>query len=177
MDDFTTTFTTPSGHHVTIRQAVGKDAERIIDLINNVGSEKKYIVIEQFSHSIEWEKKYIDNLDPRNIVYLVALVKRQIAGIISVERETYPKTMHTGTLGMIVSREYRREGIGSKLIEMVLKWSKSRHIEKVNLQCFSTNLPAIALYKKFGFYEEARRKGQFKIGDEYIDEIMMAKWI
>jgi RimJ/RimL family protein N-acetyltransferase len=170
-------FVTPSGRKVILRQAVGKDAERIIDLINSVGSERKYIVIEQFSHSIEWEKSYLENLDPSNIVYYVAVVKRQIAGIISIERDTYPKTYHTGTLGMIVLKGFRREGVGSKMIEMALDWARDKMIEKVCLQCFATNEPAIALYRKYGFVEEGRRKGQFKVDGEYVDEVMMAKWI
>lgn len=177
MDDLKRTFVTGSGHKVLIRLAAGKDAEKIIDLINSVGSERKYIVIEQFSHTIEWEKNYLDNLDTNNIVYMVAIVKRQVVGIISIERETYPKTRHTGVLGMIVLKEYRQEGIGSVMIEQALAWAKSKNIQKICLQCFSTNTTAIALYKKYGFTEEGRRKGQFLVDGEFVDEVMMAKWI
>lgn len=162
---------------VSIRPAVGKDAGRIIRCINRVGAEKIYIVIEKFNHSIEWEENYIENIDPRNILYLVAEIDDDIIGMLSVERDMYSKTYHTGTLGMIILKNYRNIGLGSELIRLSIEWAKDNNLKKICLSCFSTNSAAIALYKKFGFKEEGRRTGQFKIGEKYVDEVMMGLWV
>jgi ribosomal protein S18 acetylase RimI-like enzyme len=72
-----------------------------------------------------------------------------------------------------VDPEHRSKGVGSKLLEKAIKNAKDMEFEKICLSTFHTNLIAIALYKKFGFREAGRRKKQFKIADEYIDEILL----
>ena len=168
---------TSSGKILTIRRARDTDAAQIIDLINVVGAEKIYIVIERFAHTVEWEKNYIKNQNPLNLLYMVAKLDKKIVGLLSLERETYAKTRHIASLGMVILKEFRREGIGSALVESGLEWAEKRGVEKIILSCFSTNQPAISLYKKFGLKEESIRRKQFKVDGKYVDEIQMALWI
>ena len=42
---------------------------------------------------------------------------------------------------------------------------------------FSTNRKAIALYEKFGFASEGRRKKQFLIHGRDVDEIIMGRFM
>ena len=177
MTELQKTLRTNSGELLTIRRARNTDAAQLIDLINIVGAEKIYIVIERFAHTVEWEQNYIKNLNPLNLLYMIALVDKKLVGLLSLERETYAKTRHIASLGMVILKEFRREGIGSVLVESGLEWSKKRGIEKIILSCFSTNSAAIALYKKFGFNEESIRRKQFKVDGKYVDEIQMALWI
>jgi RimJ/RimL family protein N-acetyltransferase len=177
MPELKRTLRTKSGRPVTIRKAEDTDAAQLIDLINTVGAEKIYIVIERFAHTVEWEKNYIKNLNPLNLLYMVAELDRGIVGLLSLERETYKKTRHLASLGMVILKEYRREGIGFALVESSLEWAKKKGIEKIVLSCFSTNFAAIELYKRSGFKEESIRRRQFIVNGEYVDEIQMALWI
>ncbi|HEU12758.1 MAG TPA: GNAT family N-acetyltransferase, partial [Euryarchaeota archaeon] len=45
------------------------------------------------------------------------------------------------------------------------------------LEVFSTNVNAIELYKKLGFEIEGIRKKQFKIEGNYVDDVLMAKFL
>jgi len=62
-------------------------------------------------------------------------------------------------------------------MDYAIGWARQRKVKKIALSVFSTNRQAIALYKKFGFAGEGRRKSQFLIDDKYVDEIMMARFI
>jgi RimJ/RimL family protein N-acetyltransferase len=177
MPELTKTLRTRSDKILKVRKARDTDAEQLIEIINTVGAEKIYIVIERFAHNIEWEKNYIKNLNPLNLLYLVAEIDRRVVGLLSLERETYAKSRHLASLGMVILKEYRMEGIGSALVETGLEWARKRGIEKVILSCFSTNTGAIALYKKFGFKQESIRRKQFVVEGEYVDEIQMALWL
>jgi len=177
MPELRKTLRTNSGEILTIRHAEESDADQIIDVINSVGTEKIFIVIERFSHSSEWEKNYIKNLNPLNLLFLVAEIKKKIVGVFTLERETYNKTNHLASLGMVILKGYRRLGIGSAFMETGLEWARKRGIEKIILSCFSTNSAAINLYKKYNFKEEGRRRKQFIIDGKYIDEVQMALWI
>src|SRR3990172_2660296 len=63
------------------------------------------------------------------------------------------------------------------LMERALAWMKARRVEKATLEVFATNERAIALYRKMGFEVEAVRKRHYKIRGEYVDDVMMAKWL
>ena len=170
-------FHTKTGQKYTIRDVKAEDAEEIIALINEVGSEKIYLVIEKFAHPPEWEQNYIESLDPEKSLYILAEMNRKIIGMLSLDREKYNKLNHTAILGMVILKKYRNIGVGASLLYESITWAKAKGIQKIYLSCFSTNLSAIALYKKFGFIEEGRRKNQFKLGDRFVDEVMMALWI
>jgi ribosomal protein S18 acetylase RimI-like enzyme len=78
---------------------------------------------------------------------------------------------------MAVLREYRNTGIGSALTEASIGWAEETGLHKLCLSVFSSNTSAIALYKKFGFVEEGRRREQICIDGKYVNEILMARFI
>lgn len=88
-----------------------------------------------------------------------------------------PKVQHVGEIGISIDARFRNIGIGTKLFTEAINWAKSKGYEKLCLSVFSTNEVAIHLYKKFGFEEEGRRRRQFKIGDEYVDEVLMGLFL
>lgn len=52
---------------------------------------------------------------------------------------------------MLVKKEYRGRGVGSKLVQQFLKWSKKQKAEKVLVVAYTTNQKAIKFYKKNKF--------------------------
>lgn len=52
---------------------------------------------------------------------------------------------------LYVKPEYRRQGIGSALIERAQQWAISRRDRALGLQVFATNQPALNLYTSLGF--------------------------
>ena len=66
--------------------------------------------------------------------------------------ESNPRQSHRGGLGILP--EYRGLGIGSRLLEKVIEKAKEFGLEKIELHVYTSNKPAVALYRKFGFEEE-----------------------
>ena len=89
----------------------------------------------------------------------------------------YKKLRHTAILSIAVLKEHRRFGLGEKMMNSGIEWCRSRGIEKLNLEVFSTNTGAIELYRKLGFREEGRKIRQFKIFDEYTDDVLMTLFL
>lgn len=48
--------------------------------------------------------------------------------------------------------------------------------EKVMLSAFASNVAALALFARFGFAEEGRRRRQFKTGATYVDEVFLTRF-
>uniref|UniRef100_A0A672JMA3 Si:ch211-81n22.1 n=1 Tax=Salarias fasciatus TaxID=181472 RepID=A0A672JMA3_SALFA len=77
--------------------------------------------------------------------------KGQVVGMVAVVAKQSGKERYGELFRMIIAPEFRRAGLGSRLTETVLAFSKERGFSKVLLETSSTQQPAVALYKKLGF--------------------------
>lgn len=67
--------------------------------------------------------------------------------------------------------EYRRLGIGKKLMEAMVAFSCSQGAEEMTLEVRAGNVAALNLYKSYGFSEEGRRRGYYRNPQE--DAVIM----
>ncbi len=65
-------------------------------------------------------------------------------------------------LNMAVSRAHRRSGIGSRLLESALEFSRTVGSARAYLEVRASNGPALALYKRHGFTECGRRAEYYR---------------
>ena len=87
----------------------------------------------------------------------VAIENNEIVGMITglVENTFADAYLHRKeglVRGFVVKKEYRKKGVGKKLLESVMKEFKKRGI-KVYIVYFYSKNPAKKLYKKMGFKE------------------------
>ena len=166
------------GRWITLRKASIDDAETIVDAINQVAAEEDCLLWDKTVYNVEFERNHITRSNrTENTLILVAQIDGQFVGASELKIGEFRKNKHTAELGIILLKEFRRLGAGSSLIEEMLKWAIEKGIEKVCLSVFSTNIDAIALYEKSGFKVEAVKKKQIKIDRDYVDEILMAKFL
>lgn len=82
--------------------------------------------------------------------------------------------LHRVTLGMAVLRPYRGRGLGGRLLQEAIDWCRLQpSIEWLDLGVFGDNLPAQALYRKFGFQTIGEVRDRWRIDGRIIDEITM----
>ena len=72
-----------------------------------------------------------------------------------------------------VKPERRKRGIGYRLLDYAVKTSRGKGLERLFLEVRSQNIPAINLYKAYGFAEIGIRKNYYK--DPKDDAIVMLK--
>ena len=153
-----------------IRVAVPSDAAGIIKCMQNVMSEKIYLVSEIYLYTERGQKDILRNPDD---LTLVTVFNGEIIGTMNIQRGFYKKNRHTANLRIAIVSEHRGKGIGKRMIENGIKWCRENGIIKLNLEVFSSNENAISLYKKLGFTLEGQRKGQFLVENTYVDDILM----
>lgn len=109
---------------------------------------------------------------------LGANVDSTLAGVVSFAREgrDREKLRHKGLLfRMYVGREYRRLGIGRRLIDELLnRVSTLDDIEQVNLTVIANNDKARNLYEQYGFKTFGTEHNAIKWKGKYFDEDQMA---
>lgn len=168
--------------NIVIRTAKAEDASRILQIQKEVVSEGVFLTtaLEEFDKTVEQQRDWIDKiLHNDKETMLVAETPKEIVGWIVFLSPGRMRLSHTGSLGMMIEKDFRNMGIGRLLIKGILDWAELNScIEKVSLGVFSINERAIALYKKMGFIEEGRKIREFKINDnEYADDVLMYKLV
>lgn len=105
-----------------------------------------------------------------------AYTAQGIAGMAGFVRLEGLKQQHKGFLwGMFVQPAARRQGIGAALVSAVLDHAVNI-VEQVTLTVVTSNLPAIALYRRLGFEAYGIEPRALKSGDTYADEILMIRY-
>lgn len=81
---------------------------------------------------------------------------------------------HRATFGISIKEKYWNKGIGSILIEEIIKEARKMGYEQIELGVFSDNEKAKRLYEKSGFQVWGKNRNAFKLKDgRYFDEIIM----
>ena len=78
-------------------------------------------------------------------------------------------------LSIGVTPDWQRQGVGKRLLQRFFDYGASRNMAKAVLEGAEDNVPALGLYRDFGFAEFGRCKDYFKKGNHKINAIMM-KW-
>lgn len=161
-----------------IRPSMPGDALQVITAINAICAERIYLLTECYIPTPKWEKVLHAPLDCLDHLLLVPEMDGQVIGWCRVFPDDFsPKTQHTGEVGIGLLKPFREIGIGTTLMECAIEWARTHELEKLTVSTFSTNLRATNLFKKMGFVATGRRYKQYKIGEEYIDEVLMERFL
>ena len=128
---------------ISIRIAHINDAEFLTKLSSQLGYETQNAAIENRL------KKILINAD--NCVY-VALESEKIVGWIHgfyslrIESDFF---VEIG--GLVVDENFRKNGIGKKLVDKVIEWSTLKECNKVRVRCNVTRKEIHKFYENIGF--------------------------
>jgi len=84
------------------------------------------------------------------------------------------KMQNTAKLTVGVRESCRGNGIGSQLLGRALDWAEANGYQKVYNSVPATNDGALAFLESHGWETEGVRRDHYTIGDELVDEVMMA---
>ncbi len=160
---------------VRIRAAEPSDIDAITVTMSDPGVVHGTLQVPYTSAAARRER--FDFTNP-NICFLVAepLDGGDAVGNASIHRNTRPRRIHSAGIGMGVRDEWQGRGVGSALLAALLDVADNWwQVTRVQLDVYTDNEPAIALYRKFGFeVEGTMRRDTFRDG-EYVDAHIMAR--
>jgi ribosomal protein S18 acetylase RimI-like enzyme len=144
--------------------------------LDTIARERIYIeMIEApaFEKTLDFFQKQITG----NFPVYYAIENDKVVGWADVTPAANPRLSHRGFLGMGIIESHRGKGLGSQLLTACLDHAKKIGLEKVELAVYSTNTPAIALYKKSGFEQMGYVKNYRKLDGKYFDCLEMEKYV
>ena len=161
-----------------IREATTSDAKWYIELVVSLAAEPDPQIPlgpDELFRTLDQQAELFGGASARGDVFLLAEVDGLRAGEVNLRRGSRPAFRHSAALGIAVAREWRNKGVGSELMQRAIEWAKTEgDLRRVELNVFSTNASAIRMYERFGFLIEGRRKSAVRVGNDFIDDLLMA---
>ena len=112
-----------------------------------VARERRYLAFLE-APPFESTRAFILNNIKQGYPQLVALSAGEVVGWCDVMPKPRPIYAHIGVLGMALLPEFRRQGIGKRLIRQTLDAARAFGLHRVELTVRENNTVAIELYKK-----------------------------
>lgn len=107
---------------------------------------------------------FYQELQNANSEYFVALESDEIVGFAGIL--TAVDDVHITNI--VTKKLYRNRGIGTKLLEHIMKIAKQKGLSSLTLEVNQTNKPAILLYEKHHFQKIGQRKNYYKQNENAI---------
>ena len=170
------TFTSKTGKTIMMRPPRLSDVDQLVNYINCLVDENTMVLIDENQtkkQELEYVNKSIYDIAENNLVHLLAFDGDLLIGNSQISRNRW-KERHVGTFGISVHQKYRGLGIGKILASTVIQQAKENMaLEKIILEAFLANKPAISLYKRLGFREYGRLPNGVKQSGEFMDRVFM----
>lgn len=129
-----------------IREVANKDIEGVIEVLKTI-----------YLQDAAWAKRAMKKLlATENYVILVAELDDYIVGFIDyyILPSIWEKWNEATINNLFIHKDYQGKGIGSRLLEEVIKRTDEIGIVELHVETEKDNEGAIRLYKKHGFLKE-----------------------
>ncbi|MCL2087857.1 MAG: GNAT family N-acetyltransferase [Oscillospiraceae bacterium] len=139
---------------MTIRKATVKDLKSIKELYWELDSVAINLKPEDFKHKERSDEHLIEIINSDKSDFLVAMISKKVAGFSLIyERELdSDKNPHKYAYiqDFVVKKEYRRRGVGARLMDVSKVWAKNRNALELRLSIMPENENARRFYTKHG---------------------------
>jgi len=165
-----------AGERVRLRGLTENDAESAFaNALDSPGRQVLQLGIELPS-SIEalrielGKRAHCKNVDGV-IVFAIDSLDGQRVGGLSLHSQN-PKNGTFG-FGINIHASQRGKGYATDAVRILLTYCfHERRFQKCDSACVETNAASIALHKKLGFVEEGRRRREYYLNGEFVDDIL-----
>lgn len=163
------------GRRWTLRPARPTDGRALARLFADVREEGRWLITTPGAVSQPSESFWIaEMIRGAEHLVLVAEADGEVVGNVLVSVDRNLTTEHIGVLAICIAADWRDVGIGTELVRGAQDWARERGLRKVSLGVFPDNERAMAVYERCGFVREGLRRQQYRSGETFRDEVLMA---
>jgi putative acetyltransferase len=166
---------------LTLRRATVDDAAAFARILGHPAVYPNLMQVPYANESL-WRSRLAERTAPgKNDLMLVAerVVHGQAEVVASAglhPRSDLPRLRHVAMIGISVAAEAQRQGVGKALMQAMCDYAdRWMQILRIELEVYSDNAAAIALYRQYGFEIEATRRGYALRDGAYVDSLTMSR--
>jgi len=170
-----------NGQTLILRKPITEDAKMIVEYLNIVGGESENLLFgnDEFHLTDQMEIEHIKSInESENTLMILGVINNNIVSIAQISSPDRKRITHNSEVAVSVKKDYWKNGIGSSIMEELIRSAKKRGIVKnISLGVKASNKNGIAMYEKFGFKKVGIHKDYFNINGDFDDEILMDLYI
>jgi len=143
-----------------IRKATIKDIDAINELFYELDTDAINMQPEHFQRGIRSYDYLSGLINDEKSDFLLAVINEEIIGFSLLFEKTTPNLnllvpcKYAYIQDFIVSKKYRNNGFGTKLMEESKQWAKNRNMDYIRLSVLPENKDAQRFYKRHGFEKQ-----------------------
>jgi len=163
---------------ITLREASVSDAFAILAYMDKVNRESKNLMREpeEFKMTLVDEEKFLNNaVHSKDNCFIIALDGDLVISCSGFHGSSLMRVKHRVSLGMSVLEDYQGQGIGTIVMEELVKKAIELGKTKMDLEVRIDNKFAIKLYDNLGFIKEGIIKNGFHVDNKFVDLLVMGK--
>ena len=143
------------------------------DLYNFLPMDINYLTkvyeLELESYDFPWTKEILRDCILYKYDSFVVVLNDNLVGYI-ISKITYPETH---ILNLTVKKNFRKNGIGKALVELIISDARLRNSENIILEVRANNTDAQSLYKKLNFEIIGTRKDYYESKNDREDAYVL----
>jgi len=151
--------TLTSGERVLLRPLKREDGLALVELFRSASDED----VKCFRHDVRDEEMVIswaEDLDLTKVFPIVAVAGERIVGDGTLHiGERFNR--HIGRVRIYLNGEYRRKGIGTELVKVLIEIARRIGLQQIVAEIVSNQVEAIKAFESLGFRQEYRHEDYF----------------
>ncbi|GEM_PF-298895 len=166
----------PSGERLLLRPLTREDEQSLVALFARA-SDQDLEYFRSDAGNPEVVKGWVDNLDLKRVFPLVAVVDDRIVGEATLHFGEHFQR-HLARVRIFLDHDYRRQGIGTLMIECMIDIARRVGIQQVYAEVVLTQPQVIKAFENLGFRHEVTLEDYFITDDgETLDMAILVFWL
>jgi RimJ/RimL family protein N-acetyltransferase len=145
--------------------------------------ERAYISVQKkqsLKKEMYWLVEKLKRIDMKLNIILLMEIDKEIKGLAEIERfsqRTIPAA-HIGELEIILARDIRGKGFGTRFFSTITREAKKRlKLKIIFVDVAKPNKYALEFYQNLGFKIIGKIKKGFKYYGRYFDDVILVKYL
>ena len=162
-------FTLKDGSRILLRPLTQEDRQALIDMFSPVSADD----LRYMRHNVKDQElvgSWVDNLDYSKVLPIIAVFGTRIVGIATLHYNQGP-ARHRAEVRIFLSREFRRRGVGSRLILGLIELAKRHNLYMLEVQIVSDQHHIARAFQSVGFESKVIYDDYFMLPDGDLRDV------
>ena len=168
---FRQVITMRDGARVLLRPLVPGDRQMLMDFFLPVSAEERRYMRHNI-HDPEVVASWAENVDYDKVFPIIAVVNDRIVGT-STLHFNEGTARHRAELRIFLAKDFKRRGLGSKLIQAQIEIARKRNIHLLEVQIISDQVEVIKAMQKVGFKPVCTFEDYFMLPDGELRDVVL----
>lgn len=158
MEQFSKEITLKDGAIMTMRTMSKNDGPALLTFFTALPLKDRLFLKEDVTNKAVIDR-WLEELDYDKVLPIIAEKDSVIHGDATLHFNNYGWERHIAEIRCVVSREYRKKGLGTALMRELVHFADIRGVSKISAKMMASQKSAQGAFRKLGFKKAAQIKG------------------